>query len=45
MSKADILFVNMCKQILENGYSSEGQQVRARWEDGCLLYTSDAADD
>ena len=39
MSKADILFVNMCKQILENGYSSEGQQVRARWEDGTPAHT------
>ena len=39
MSKADILFVNMCKQILENGYSSEGQRVRARWEDGTPAHT------
>ncbi len=33
MSKADQIFVEMCKDILENGYSSEGQAVRARWED------------
>ena len=33
MSKADVLFVNMCNEILENGFSSEGQTVRARWED------------
>lgn len=39
MSKADILFVNMCKEILENGYSSEGQTVRARWEDGTPAHT------
>lgn len=34
MSKADVLFVNMCKGILDHGFSSEGQTVRARWEDG-----------
>jgi thymidylate synthase len=39
MSRADVLFVNMCKEILENGYSSEGQQVRARWEDGTVAHT------
>ena len=39
MSKADVLFVNMCKEILENGFSSEGQQVRPRWEDGTPAHT------
>lgn len=39
MSKADVLFVNMCRGILENGFSSEGQQVRARWEDGTPAHT------
>lgn len=39
MSRADVLFVNMCKEILKNGYSSEGQQVRARWEDGTVAHT------
>lgn len=39
MSKADKLFVNMCKDILENGYSSEGQTVRAVWEDGTPAHT------
>ncbi len=39
MSKADVLFVNMCKEILENGYSSEGQKVRPRWEDGTPAHT------
>ncbi|QIB70252.1 thymidylate synthase [Aminipila butyrica] len=39
MSKADGLFINMCKDILENGYSSEGQLVRARWEDGTPAHT------
>ncbi|WP_303858015.1 thymidylate synthase [Aminicella lysinilytica] len=39
MSKADVLFVNMCRGILDNGYSTEGQEVRARWEDGSPAYT------
>ena len=39
MSKADKLFKTMCADILENGYSTEGSQVRARWEDGTPAYT------
>ena len=39
MSKADVLFVDMCRDILDNGYSSEGQTVRARWEDGTPAHT------
>lgn len=39
MSKADVLFVNMCKDILDNGFSSEGQAVRAVWEDGIPAHT------
>ena len=39
MSKADVLFVNMCKDILDNGFSSEGQTVRAVWEDGTPAHT------
>lgn len=39
MSKADKLFVNMCREILDNGFSSEGQTVRARWEDGTPAHT------
>lgn len=39
MSKADTLFINMCRGILDNGFSSEGQQVRARWEDGTPAHT------
>ena len=30
MSKADVLFVNMCKDILDNGFSSEGQAGKSR---------------
>ncbi len=39
MSKADILFVNMCRDIIENGWSDEGQSVRPRWEDGAAAHT------
>ena len=39
MSKADGLFVNMCEKILREGFSSEGQTVRARWEDGTPAHT------
>ena len=30
MSKADKIFVNMCNDIIENGFSDEGQEVRAK---------------
>jgi thymidylate synthase len=39
MSKADQLFVAMCTDIIENGYSSEGQSVRPRWADGSPAHT------
>lgn len=39
MSKADNLFINMCQKILDEGFSSEGQTVRARWEDGTPAHT------
>ena len=39
MSKADVLFKNMCTDILENGFSTAGTTVRARWEDGAPAYT------
>ena len=39
MSKADTIFIEMCKDILENGYSSEGEKVRAVWNDGQPAYT------
>ena len=29
----------MCRDILDNGFSTEGQTVRARWEDGSPAYT------
>jgi thymidylate synthase len=34
LSKADNIFIQMCKDILNNGYSTVGQKVRPVWEDG-----------
>lgn len=39
MSLADNIFIDMCKDILENGTSTEGEKVRPRWEDGTPAYT------
>ena len=39
MSYADDVFIRMCKDILENGTSTEGEKVRPKWEDGSLAYT------
>ena len=39
MSKADGLFVTMCREILDHGFSTEGQQVRAKWADGAPAHT------
>ena len=34
MTQADKHFIETCKEIIKNGYSSEGTNVRTRWEDG-----------
>ena len=34
MTQADKNFIETCKEILKNGYSSKGTNVRTRWEDG-----------
>ncbi len=39
MSRADKIFVEMCQDVLDNGYSSEGESVRAKWKDGALAHT------
>ena len=39
MSKADKIFKSMCQDILDNGFSTEGENIRARWEDGSPAYT------
>ncbi|MDD4801314.1 MAG: thymidylate synthase [Syntrophomonas sp.] len=39
MSKADTIFISMCKKILAGGISSQGENVRAKWEDGTPAHT------
>ena len=39
MSYADTLFINMCRDILDNGCSTEGEKVRPKWPDGTSAYT------
>ena len=39
MSYADEVFIETCRDILENGTSTEGQKVRPHWEDGTPAYT------
>lgn len=39
MSLADNIFINMCRDILDNGVSTEGEKVRPHWADGSSAYT------
>lgn len=39
MSYADTLFIQMCRDILENGVDTRGEVVRPHWEDGSAAYT------
>lgn len=39
MSRADELFIKMCQDIIDNGYSTEGQPVRPHWPDGTPAHT------
>ncbi len=39
MSYADEVFIATCKDILENGVSDDGENVRPRWEDGTPAHT------
>ncbi len=39
MSRADKIFIDMCREIINTGMSSEGQEVRPRWEDGTPAHT------
>jgi len=32
MSLADHIFIDMCKDVIENGTSTEGEKVRPVWE-------------
>ena len=39
MSRADQLFITMCKDIIEHGTDTKGELVRPKWEDGSSAYT------
>ena len=39
MSYADKVFIDMCRDIIDNGTCTEGEQVRPVWEDGTSAYT------
>lgn len=39
MSLADHIFINMCRDILDNGTDTRGEKVRPHWEDGTTAYT------
>jgi thymidylate synthase len=39
LSKADKIFIDMCRDILDNGVSTQGETVRAKWDDGTPAYT------
>ena len=39
MSYADTVFINTCRDILENGISDENIDVRPKWEDGTPAHT------
>ena len=39
MSYADKVFIDMCRDIIDNGTITEGEKVRPVWEDGTSAYT------
>ena len=39
MSYADKVFIDMCRDIIDNGVSTEGEKVRPKWEDGTPAHT------
>ena len=39
MSKADEIFIKNCREIIDNGFSDEGLNVRPKWEDGVAAHT------
>src|SRR5574344_154289 len=39
MSSIDNTFKIMCQDIINNGFSSKGQNVRPKWEDGTPAHT------
>lgn len=39
MSIADKIFIENCADIIENGFSTENEKIRPKWEDGTFAYT------
>ncbi len=39
MSKCDEFFIDMCRDVLDGGQTTEGEKVRPCWEDGAKAYT------
>ncbi|MDD6381377.1 MAG: thymidylate synthase [Lachnospiraceae bacterium] len=39
MSQADKIFKRMCRDIIDNGTDTRGQEVRPHWPDGAAAYT------
>jgi len=39
MSYADQVFATMCRDIIQQGFSSEGTHVRPVWDDGAMAHT------
>lgn len=39
MSKADEIFIQNCRQIIDTGFSDQHLDVRPRWEDGVAAHT------
>lgn len=39
MSRCDVIFQDNIRDIINNGYSDEGQKIRPKWEDGSPAYT------
>ena len=39
MSEADKIFKRMCRDIIDNGTDTRGQEVRPHWPDGATAYT------
>ena len=39
MSQADVIFKEMCEDIIEHGTDNKGEEIRPRWEDGTPAYT------
>ena len=39
MSYADKVFINMCRDIIDNGTDTRDEKVRPGWEDGTPAYT------